>query len=77
MGFLSYEHPQIVKHQFDLKGKEVQTTSFNVQIAEDSHVRDCVLLPNNNIAAITSSKQLIVQGQEQNGLQNEMMNLYN
>ena len=77
MGFLSYESPQIIKHQLDLTGKLVQSTSFSVQVEEDSYVRDCLVLQDNCIAAITSSKKLIIQSKEHNGLHSEMMNFYN
>lgn len=77
MGFLSYEHPQVIKNQLDLKGKLVQRMMFNIPLDDDCYIRDCTLLPHNNVAVITNSKQLIIQGQEQNGLHSEMMTFYN
>ena len=76
MGFLSYEYPQVVKHQLDLKGKELQRMAFNIQLNDDNYIRDATLI-DGNLAIVTSSKQLILQGPEQNGLQSEIANFYN
>lgn len=78
MGFISYEHSQIIKNQLDMKGNRVQKIAFNIPLSEDVFVRDCNLTASGNIAVINSSKQLILQepDQGQNGLHNEMMDFY-
>ena len=76
MGYISYEHPQVVKSQLDLLGNRVNKTTFDVPMTQECFIRDCTVMQNDTIAVINSQKQLIIKGKSEHDMEQEMMNYY-